>query len=98
EPEKKVWKYPAGTCIVCQEEMDEDKLYGNLVMVQKSSIFRTTPMHDPDFLGEVCQTPSNLDRNADHLRPFGVAASNKIKKTSLATDGSQKVSYVTGLG
>ncbi|KAF2770353.1 hypothetical protein EJ03DRAFT_373708 [Teratosphaeria nubilosa] len=85
--ERKRWSFPGGTCILCQEETDDQQLYGTFAFLGESNILRQTPTEDPDFVKEVLQTPQRLDRSADHLRPFGVAGDNK-----------QMVQKITGNG
>jgi E3 ubiquitin-protein ligase UBR1 len=81
--QRKTWDFPSGTCILCQEDTDDDKLFGTFMYLGESDILRSTPIHDPDYVKEVINTPANLDRPADHVRPFGVAGDNKrvIQKT-----------------
>ena len=74
---RKTWEFPTGACIWCQEETDDQRLYGTFAFLDKSNILRTTPVDDPDFVKEVLTTPQSLDRPSDDLRPFGVAGSNK---------------------
>jgi E3 ubiquitin-protein ligase UBR1 len=85
---RKTWNFPTGTCIWCQEETDDQRLYGTFAFLGESGILRATPQHDVDFLKEVVDTPENLDRPADHLRPFGVAGRNKYMVRKVAPDGS----------
>ncbi|KAG5926740.1 hypothetical protein E4U42_002994 [Claviceps africana] len=77
EDRKHNWKYPAGTCILCQEEADDRRLYGTFAQVLESRIFRQTDLQDPDVVREASQTPCNLDRSADDIRPFGIAHENR---------------------
>lgn len=60
---KSSWKFPSGTCIVCQEETGQHELYGMLCLVQPSNILRQTPLEDGrwEFLKEVLETPETLD-------------------------------------
>lgn len=75
--QRKVWNFPTGTCILCQESTDDRKLYGTFAFIGESNILRSTPVEDPDFVEEVLEVPENLDQSAEHLRPFGVAGKNK---------------------
>lgn len=77
EEHKNFWKYPAGTCILCQEETDERRLYGTFAFFTESKILRQTDLQDPDFVREAFSTPENLDRSAEHIRPFGIAHENR---------------------
>lgn len=63
--------FPDGTCILCQEETDEDKPYGLPVMIHASPLFRHTPLNDDHFVREAANTPSSLD--IPHPRPVGQA-------------------------
>ncbi|RUS18204.1 hypothetical protein BC937DRAFT_89041 [Endogone sp. FLAS-F59071] len=60
---KSSWKFPSGTCIVCQEETGQHALYGMLCLVQPSNMLRQTPLEDDrwEFLKEVLETPETLD-------------------------------------
>jgi E3 ubiquitin-protein ligase UBR1 len=83
--QEKTLKYPSGTCILCQEDTDEHRLYGTFGYVSESRILRQTNLQDDDWVDEVVQTPVSLDRSADDIRPFGVSGNNrrKIEKTTI---------------
>ncbi|KAF7728893.1 hypothetical protein EC973_005288 [Apophysomyces ossiformis] len=54
--------YPTGTCIVCQEDVNERSLpYGLLGLVQTSNILRETPMDDPSIMTDILKIGPNLD-------------------------------------
>lgn len=69
-PGEEKWHYPSGTCIVCQEDTDGTSMYGMLAFIQASTLLRTTPFDDVDFVAEAAGTPSSLDRSVteDHPR------------------------------
>lgn len=75
--EKNFWKYPSGTCILCQEDTDDRRLYGTFGFIEKSGILRQTDLSDPDFVREAYNTPKDLDRSAEQIRPFGMAHENR---------------------
>jgi E3 ubiquitin-protein ligase UBR1 len=75
--EKNFWKYPSGTCILCQEDTDDRRLYGTFGFIRESGILRQTDLSDPDFVREAFHTPKDLDRSAEPIRPFGVAHENR---------------------
>jgi E3 ubiquitin-protein ligase UBR1 len=77
EDRKHNWKYPVGTCILCQEEPDDRHLYGTFAHFNESRILRQTDFQDPDFVREASQTPCSLDRSAEDVRPFGIAHENR---------------------
>ncbi|KAI1173859.1 hypothetical protein F4777DRAFT_419461 [Nemania sp. FL0916] len=77
EERKNFWKYPGGTCILCQEETDDGRLYGTFALFTESLILRQTNLQDPDFVREAANTPVNLDRSAEEIRPFGLAHENR---------------------
>ncbi|PHH89807.1 hypothetical protein CDD83_5213 [Cordyceps sp. RAO-2017] len=85
EDRKHNWKYPAGTCILCQEEADDRRLYGTFALLSESRILRQTDFQDPDLVREASQTPCSLDRSADDIRPFGIARENRkmVEKLNL---------------
>lgn len=98
EEHKKMWKYPTGNCILCQEETNDTRLYGTFALVINSNIIRQTDLKDPDFIAEVLSTPSSLDRSAEAIRPFGVARQNRRYIRKLASDGHEITSEHQGLG
>ncbi|KAL2827169.1 hypothetical protein BDW59DRAFT_58242 [Aspergillus cavernicola] len=96
-PEAKVWKYPSGACILCQEETNDSRLYGTFALIQDSGIFRQTDIQDADWIREVLKTPSNLDKSASHVRPFGVAGENHVRVRRLDSSGGQITGEKIGL-
>ena len=93
----KIWKFPAGNCILCQEETNDTRLYGTFGLLANSRIFRQTDVRDADYLDEVLSTPCNLDQSAESLRPFGVAGSNWTKVIKRAPDGGESTVDRQGL-
>lgn len=87
--QKKVEKYPSGTCILCQEETDEQRLYGSFAHVSHSHMLRQTPLSDIDWIDEVVQTPVNLDRSAEEIRPFGVSGKNRRIVEKITSQGEK---------
>lgn len=87
EDRKHTWKYPTGTCILCQEECDDRRLYGTFALLLESRILRQTDFQDPDLVREASQTPCNLDRSAEDVRPFGIAHENRKMVEKLNTKG-----------
>ncbi|CCJ29374.1 unnamed protein product [Pneumocystis jirovecii] len=73
------WQFPSGICIVCQEETNEFRLYGSLGMIHQSPLLRTTPLNDFDFIQDIIDLPYDLDKNLDHIRPYGIVFKD-IKK------------------
>jgi E3 ubiquitin-protein ligase UBR1 len=96
--ENKLWKYPTGTCIYCQGEMNASALYGTLGFVTESNMLRQTDATNVDFVYEVARTPESLDRSANDIRPFGVASMNRHMHRKLAADGSEILVERQGLG
>ncbi|KAF2147432.1 uncharacterized protein K452DRAFT_240900 [Aplosporella prunicola CBS 121167] len=96
--EDKIWKYPSGTCILCQEETDDQRLYGTFAFISESNILRQTDIHDHDWLSEVVNTPTNLDRSAENIRPFGVAGKNRRTVEKTTFDGKTVVTERQDLG
>ncbi|PWY91824.1 N-end rule pathway, recognition component UBR1 [Aspergillus sclerotioniger CBS 115572] len=96
-PESKLWKYPSGTCILCQEETNDSRLYGTFALIQDSSIMRLTDIRDPDWIREVIRTPASLDKSAEHIRPFGVAGENRTTVRRLDSTGGEVISEKVGL-
>lgn len=96
-PETKTWKYPSGTCILCQEETNDGRLYGTFALLQDSTILRQTDIRDPDRIREALRTPLSLDRSADDIRPFGVAGENRTTIRRLDSSGGEVISEKVGL-
>ncbi|KAL8950451.1 MAG: hypothetical protein Q9222_003519 [Ikaeria aurantiellina] len=95
---KKMWKYPADNCLVCQEEVNDSRLYGTFGLIMHSNIFRQTDLSDDEFVDEVLSSPSSLDRSADQIRPFGLAGRNREYVRRLAADGQETIAEHQGLG
>ncbi|KAL3419091.1 hypothetical protein PVAG01_09313 [Phlyctema vagabunda] len=87
EEPKIYWEYPSGTCILCQEECKDGRLYGTFALITESCLLRQTDFTDSDFIQEAIETPFNLDRSADHLRPFGVAGKNRQQVNKVTASG-----------
>ncbi|KAJ5540835.1 hypothetical protein N7494_005911 [Penicillium frequentans] len=96
-PETKVWKYPSGTCILCQEETNDSRLYGTFALLQDSTILRQTDIRDPDRIREAIGTPCSLDRSAEEIRPFGVSGENRTTIRRLDSSGGEVISEKVGL-
>ncbi|KAI2787624.1 hypothetical protein POX_f07997 [Penicillium oxalicum] len=95
--ESKVWKYPSGTCIFCQDETNDSRLYGTFALIQDSTILRQTDIRDPDRIREALKTPTSLDRSADEIRPFGVSGENHTTIRRLDSSGGEVTSEKVGL-
>lgn len=87
EDHKTYWQYPSGTCILCQEETKDGRLYGTFALMTNSSILRQTDFQDEAFVGEVVNTPTSLDRSADSIRPFGVSGENREEVHKVTASG-----------
>ena len=99
EDHKTYYQYPAGKCILCQEETGKDgRLYGTFALMMKSTILRQTDFEDPDFIREVAKTPVCLDRAADNIRPFGVAGENREQVHKIASSGVEIVTERQSVG
>lgn len=85
--EKNFWKYPSGTCILCQEDTDDRRLYGTFASIRESGLLRQTDLSEPDLVREVCNVPKDLDRSAENIRPFGVAHENRIQVEKVNQQG-----------
>ncbi|KAI9658301.1 MAG: hypothetical protein M1821_002434 [Bathelium mastoideum] len=98
EEQEKLWKYPCSTCILCQEETNDQRLYGTFAYMMQSNVHRLTDLVDKDYVNEVAETPMSLDRSADHLRPFGVAGQNRKMMEKVKSDGTIYMTERQGLG
>ncbi|ORY03779.1 hypothetical protein K493DRAFT_206578 [Basidiobolus meristosporus CBS 931.73] len=85
----KLWEHPTGTCIVCQEELDRNSLYGMLGSMQDSKLLRHTFLEDPRMLTQVLDTPETLDDQVhrevidDDISHFSEALSFKSSRRGL---------------
>jgi E3 ubiquitin-protein ligase UBR1 len=95
---EKTFKYPSGTCILCQEETNDQKLYGTFGYVSESRILRQTDLQDDDWVDEVTQTPPSLDRSADDIRPFGVSGKNRHTVEKVSSTGERVATERQTLG
>ncbi|KAI8641693.1 hypothetical protein BD408DRAFT_444126 [Parasitella parasitica] len=59
--------FPADTCIVCQEELDNTKLYGMLGLIQQTNIHRLSPLNNKDVLADILEASQHV--NPYHSRP-----------------------------
>ncbi|KAI0843034.1 hypothetical protein F5Y06DRAFT_256759 [Hypoxylon sp. FL0890] len=98
EEQKNFWKYPRGTCILCQEDTDDGRLYGTFALFTESKILRQTDLQDPDFVREAANTPMNLDRSAEAIRPYGLAHENRETVTKVDAEGQTFLTEKQGLG
>lgn len=96
--ETKVCPFPKEPCILCQEDTDDNRVYGTFAFIAPSKMLRQTPLDDKDYVKEVLDTPENLDQSADAIRPFGVAkhATESVEKVN--ADGSKVVQERRGVG
>lgn len=97
EEHTQTWRYPAGNCILCQEEADESQIFGTFALMSMNNFFRKTDVQDPDFLEEVLTTPASLDRSADGIRPFGLAGKNKYQVKKRTSDGGETTKELQGI-
>ncbi|KAI0818053.1 hypothetical protein GGR55DRAFT_673883 [Xylaria sp. FL0064] len=98
EERKNFWKYPRGTCILCQEETDDGRLYGTFALFTESLILRQTDLQNPDFVREAANTPVNLDRSAEEIRPFGLAHENRTVVEKVNSAGQTFMAEKQGIG
>jgi len=96
--QKSYVQYPTGTCILCQEETKDGRLYGTFALMTKSSILRQTDFTDPDFIREVSNSPGSLDRSAESIRPFGIAGENREEVRKVTASGVEIVSERSFIG
>ncbi|KAF2273955.1 RING finger domain-containing protein [Westerdykella ornata] len=95
---EKIVKYPSGTCILCQEETNDQRLYGTFGYVSQSALLRLTDLKDDDWVEEVTQTPTSLDHSAEAIRPFGVAGKNRRMVEKITSTGERVLAERQGLG
>lgn len=71
----------AGSCIMCQEDLNSLQPFGSLVLIQTSSLIRLSV--GGSYVDEISQLPTDLDRSADDIRPFGMAGIPTSEKEGL---------------
>ena len=71
-PLVQTFQFPKGTCILCQEEVDDEKPYCIPAKIHQSVIARCTPLDNEHFVQEVITMPASLDLPCP--RPFGQAS------------------------
>ena len=98
EEQRKMWKYPSGTCILCQEETNDSRLYGTFALIADSNILRQTDLTDLHFVAEAAMVPPSLDRSAEDFRPFGISGQNREMFRKLTADGTELVTERQILG
>ncbi|ESZ90830.1 hypothetical protein SBOR_8775 [Sclerotinia borealis F-4128] len=98
ESSKTYYQYPSGTCILCQEETKDARLYGTFALMTTSSVLRQTDMSDPDFVREAVNAPSNLDQSAEGIRPFGVSGENREQVHKVTSSGVDIVTERSFIG
>ena len=88
DQQKKPAKVDFGSCIVCQDQLEDSKAFGILGLVQGSNLIRLSPTGtlNVPFQQELLSTPCSLDQDASSIRPYGVAA-NKIPIHSFDQSG-----------
>lgn len=74
-----------GSCIFCQEELNQSQAFGSLAHIQNSRLMRNTPRHDPYSLQQSLRTPLTLDRNG---------RDGKRVRGDISPSGSENVSSV----
>ncbi|KAF4554570.1 E3 ubiquitin-protein ligase ubr11-like protein [Elsinoe fawcettii] len=90
--------WPADACILCQEDATDSRLYGCFAFISESGVQRQTPLDDPEYVQEVLDTPTSLDRSAESIRPFGKASKNKRSAEKIGTDGNVTHHEIHALG
>lgn len=83
----KLWDFPSGNCILCQEDCDESKGYGIFGMMMKTDVIRETPMDEAEYLHEVLEVAPNLDQLIDRSSAFGVAGRNLAPIAQMKQNG-----------
>ncbi|KAH8101404.1 hypothetical protein BXZ70DRAFT_906545 [Cristinia sonorae] len=72
-----------GTCIVCQEELNESKPFGSLGFLQPSRLLRRYPDAQHYYMNDVLHAPESLDRAAssEPIPPFPpIQAARQLQK------------------
>ena len=78
-------QFSYGTCIVCQEDLNSNRPFGALCLVQPSRFIRRHPDSQNPYLNEVLETAPSLDRVPRPAVPVGFPPS---REEVLAAKGS----------
>ena len=96
--QKNYIQYPSGTCILCQEDTGDNRLFGTFSLMMNSTILRQTDFRDPCFIREVTATPASLDQSAETVRPFGVSGENRQEIHKVNSNGLDILSERSFIG
>ena len=94
----KTWHFPKDICLQCQEETNDQQVYGSLAYICRSRVFRETNLEDENHIREVGMSPTTYDRGAEQLRPFGIARQNVEKVMRVSESGEATTYERRGLG
>ncbi|BGP26637.1 E3 ubiquitin-protein ligase UBR1 [Rhodotorula toruloides] len=75
QAEAAAYKIDFGSCIVCQDQLEDSATFGTLAFVQGSSLIRVHPVGEENgaaYQDELLAVPTSLDRALSD-RPYGVA-------------------------
>lgn len=71
-----------GTCIVCQEDLNEAKAFGTLGLIQPSRLLRKHPDSHSQYLNELMTMPQSLDRASPRDTTFPPANAEELDSVS----------------
>ncbi|KAI9485312.1 MAG: hypothetical protein EXX96DRAFT_592502 [Benjaminiella poitrasii] len=82
--------FPADNCIVCQEELDDNNLFGMLGLIQQSNLHRLIPMNNTDVMADILES-SRL------ANPWVAAKDEKENDKPFSFAGFPTEAHVPGL-
>ncbi|KAI7904456.1 uncharacterized protein BX663DRAFT_470639 [Cokeromyces recurvatus] len=80
--------FPADSCIVCQEELNDTKLFGMLGLIQQSNLHRLTLLNNKDVMVDVLESSQNSN-------PWATTTTTKDDQSSFI--GFPADAHVSGL-
>ncbi|KAI9474806.1 hypothetical protein BDB00DRAFT_879700 [Zychaea mexicana] len=90
--------FPAGTCIVCQEELDRSRLYGVLGLVQKSKTVRQTPLQNTDIVFDLLETAQGRDTWKEHMEAATQDTNKRPSMHGFPTDAHVEGLHISTCG
>jgi len=87
-----------GTCIVCQEDLNEAKAFGTLGLVQPSRLLRKHPDSHIQYLNELMTMPESLDRAIPRDTTFPPANAEELDRVSPSNFDGFPMQYNTRFG
>ncbi|KAJ3331587.1 hypothetical protein HDU76_002758 [Blyttiomyces sp. JEL0837] len=77
---KRLWSFVPGNCIVCQEELAENQMFGMIALMQSSHLNRSrfVDFRQPDTIHELLATPESLDVEIERPNVFVTGSAKSL--------------------